>query len=146
MAVNILERLRALLTEAETDSDDVDPIDAIEAGLDEEGIADIDADESELDADESELDTDADAGGEEPEEGTPGDDEESAETAQLRADILRLTSENEALRNRIAELGGDDIIDAEGAEVIEDEADVVAAFDEDYAAREARLAELMEGK
>lgn len=144
MAVNILERLRALLTEAETDSEDIDPIDAIEAGLDEEGIADIDADESELDTD---ADANADeAGDEEPEEGTPGDDEESAETAQLRADILRLTSENEALRNRIAELGGEDIIDAEGAEVIEDDADVVAAFDEDYAAREARLAELMEGK
>src|SRR5690606_24445177 len=29
VAVNILERLRALLTEAETDSDDIDPIDAI---------------------------------------------------------------------------------------------------------------------
>lgn len=144
MAVNILERLRALLTEAETDSDDVDPIDAIEAGLDEEGIDAIDADESELDVD-AEADAD-EAGDEEPEEGTPGDDEESAETAQLRADILHLTSENEALRNRIAELGGEDIIDAEGAEVIEDDADVVAAFDEDYAAREARLAELMEGK
>lgn len=141
MAVNILERLRALLTEAETDSDDVDPIDAIEAGLDEEGVPDIDA-EAGTDA---EADTD-EAGDEEPEEGTPGDDEESAETAQLRADILRLTSENEALRNRIAELGGEDIIDAEGAEVIEDDADVVAAFDEDYAAREARLAELMERK
>jgi len=144
VAVNILERLRALLTEAETDSDDVDPIDAIEAGLDEEGIDAIDADESELDVD-AEADAD-EAGDEEPEEGTPGDDEESAETAQLRADILHLTSENEALRNRIAELGGEDIIDAEGAEVIEDDADVVAAFDEDYAAREARLAELMEGK
>lgn len=150
MAVNILERLRSLLTEAEADTGDADPIDAIEQGLDEEGIDPIDTDEDAEPDEDTDADSDdgADADSDPDEgapEGTQGDEEESAETAELRATILQLTAENETLRNRLAELGVEDIEDTADADAdaIEDDIDVVAAFDEDYAAREARLAELL---
>jgi hypothetical protein len=150
------EKIRALLEADDGDDEDTgSATDAIEADLadaladegdgdDADGIGESGADEESGDEIES-----GDEGADEI-EGTPGDEaEESPEEADLRAKIIEQAEQIEALRNRLAAAGIEDDIE-DVAEVAEDEVedtdgeDVVAAFDSDYAEREARLAEIKE--
>jgi hypothetical protein len=82
--------------------------------------------------------------GEDPEGGGV---EEPAEVAELRQTIIEQAAVIETQRNRLAELGVEDIDPDPTDDTIElDDEDVVADFDTDYALREAELAALLEGK
>jgi len=121
------------------ENDDLTPADEIEA----EG--DTDEAEAENDAEEADIEGEG--------ETTPGTAEEgSAELDDLRNTIREQAAMIETYRNTIAELGGVDPIaaeedseaelDAEG----ESEDDAIAAFETDYAARKAILADLTQGE
>ena len=155
--MGLRDAIRALLDGDETD--DTGEIEEIERGVAEavegdgdegdgdegDGIGESGADEDEEAGDEGEP-GDEDEG--EP-EGTPGDEsEDSPEVADLRATIIEQAEQIEALRNRLAAAGLDDeIADSVVADEItedEDEDLVVSAFEDDYAKRQAALAEITE--
>lgn len=147
--MGLRDAIRALLDS--DDTDDTGEISEIEQGVadavdgegdegaaDDEGIGEADLGEG----DEGLADED---GGEV--EGTPGDEVESAEVAELRATLVEQAEQIETLRNRLAAAGIEDDVEPEIVEDDEvdddtDEEDVVAAFDSDYAEREAALAEI----
>lgn len=130
----LMDGLRALLeTEDEPEVD--------------EAVGDVADDEANTDAvegDETEGD-DIEVNGDEAEvEGTAGDAEETPEVADLRQQIVDQAALIETLRNQVASLGGDPVedgVEIDGA-LTESDEDAVAAFDNDYAEREARLADM----
>ena len=133
--------LRNLIDSDEPDEiDDTGTIDEIERGV-EEAIGEG--------GDTEEPDEDSDPGEENEIEGTPGDEEEPPEIAELRQQILDQAAEIETLRNRLAAAGLED--EAIVEEAVEDdidnttEEDAIEAFDNDYAKREAILAEIKKG-
>lgn len=138
------DALRALIDSDEADEVEevADEVEADEAG--DEAEAD-EVEGGEVEADEAGDEAEADEAGDEV-EGTPGDEQESPEVAELRQQIVEQAAEIETLRNRLAAAGLEDEIGAE--EVVEDdtadefEEDAVEAFDSDYAEREAILAEI----
>lgn len=144
MALNLLEKLRELLTAAEAGEGDADEIEAAAAEVDEADEAEAD----EVEADEVEAD--------EVEAGAAPEDIDSAEVdevqevddaqdADLRATITRQAAEIETLRNTIATLGGE--VEVDDVDALEDDTDddlVVGAFEDDYAKRQAALAEIKE--
>jgi len=170
MAVDLLAKLRELLANAddgdgvgESDADEVEA-DEVEAEADEAEAddAEVDADEVEAEADEAEAD-DAEVDADEVEQAGDGaadaveaeaDDadetmpESEVAESELRDALVTLGAENEslratneALRTRLAELGGDTEVDALD---VDDhaggtEADVPDKYDDDDAA--ADLAE-----
>jgi len=112
----------------------------------EEIAAEGDTNEGEAQNDAEEDDTEGEG------ETTPGTSEEgSAELDDLRATIREQAAQIETYRNTIAELGGVDPLAEEaeedagldGDDTTED--DAIAAFESDYAAREAILAEMKQG-
>jgi hypothetical protein len=137
------EKLRALIDEpdeVEADEVEADEVEADEVEADEVEADEVEADE--VEADEVEADE---------VEGTPGDEsEDTPEVADLRAEVGRLQAENESLRNQVAILGGEvDEVDGtapvvEAAEEVQSE-EYLAAFDSDYAERQAHLAEITKG-
>lgn len=134
--------LRNLIDSDEPDEiDDTGTIDEIERGV-EEVIGEGD--------DTEEPDEGSDPGeGNDEIDGTPGDEEEPPEVAELRQQILDQAAEIETLRNRLAAAGLEDEVTVE--EAVEDdvdnttEEDAIEAFDNDYAKREAILAEIKKG-
>ena len=134
--------LRNLIDSDEPDEiDDTGAIDEIERGV-EEVIGEGD--------DTEEPDEGSDPGeGNDEIDGTPGDEEEPPEVAELRQQILDQAAEIETLRNRLAAAGLEDEVTVE--EAVEDdvdnttEEDAIEAFDNDYAKREAILAEIKKG-
>jgi hypothetical protein len=149
VTMGLRDAIRALLDGDETD--DTGEISEIEQGVadavGDEGTGDGEGDEDAADDGEGigEADLADEDGGDV--EGTPGDEVESPEVAELRQQLVDLAAENETLRNRLAAAGIEDDVEpeiVEGDEDAEDtdEEEVVAAFDSDYAEREAALAEI----
>lgn len=156
--MGLRDAIRALLDSESDEQDTTGEISEIE-----DGVADaVDGDEIDEDGDgelneagdglgdedgDGELDED---GGDEV-EGTPGDELQSAEDADLRAQLIAQAEQIETLRNRLAAAGLDDSIAASVDEIDGDQGDTlnaededltVAAFEDDYAKRQAALAEL----
>jgi hypothetical protein len=133
------------IREDDAPTGDADQIDdgATDGGGADEGI-DEDIDES-GDGDDSGDDSGVDEGDE---EGLP---ESDVSVDQLRASLVKLGIENERLRTRLAELGGDaalttdldadDDLDADEDEVVEDEVDEETA-QADIDAQKAQIAKL----
>lgn len=129
--MGLREALRALL-DSEAGEVDVDEAD--------EAADEVDETADEIDETADEVDEDADEGE------TPGTEEGDAEDSDLREIIRTQAAEIETLRNRLAELTGDEVaVDEAAIEDDTDDEDVVEAFDNDYAERKARLAEITEG-
>jgi hypothetical protein len=157
--MGLRDAIRALLDSESDEQDTTGEISEIEDGVadaadegDGIGEADLD-DEGDGEGDEDAAD---DLGGDEGDEdeggeGTLGDESQSAEDANLRAQLIAQAEQIETLRNRLAAAGLDDSI-AESVDEIdgdqgdtlnaEDEDLTVAAFEDDYAKRQAALAEL----
>lgn len=144
----LIDKLRALLDE-EPDGEDLDPVDEIEAGVDEVVNADP-ADDDPTDGSPLTGSVDGD-----PVDGDPADEDEiesageaeAPEVAELRQQVLDLAAENETLRNRLAAAGLEDEITDDAIEEIDEvddtiEDDVVEAFNTDYAAQQAYLASI----
>lgn len=148
--MGLLDKLRALLAEAE--QDDTGEIEEIEAGVAEAAEGDEGA-EGEQQADEGDEGAEGGEGGgteggsEQEVEGTPGDQQEPPEVAELRATIIEQAAMIEEQNNRLAAAGLEPV-EAEEVEVeVEVEADddvedAVTAFDADYDERKAALAEI----
>ena len=148
--MNLLARLRDMLAEVEADGDEgneiVDQVDEVEGDEIADAVDEVDEAEGDEIADEVDGDEIADEVEGDEVEGTPGDEGDNAEAADLRATILEQAALIETLRNKIAELGGDpDEADEADEEITDtDENDIVEAFDRDYDERKARLAEITE--
>lgn len=124
MAVNLLEKLRELLTVADEEDEDQTP----------EGDATDEADTENPDAaadPETAIADEADAVADDTENETLPDSEVSV--AELRDALNVLAAENEALRTRIAELGGDTEVEIAVAEAETDDEDVEDAEDDESA-------------
>ncbi len=139
MALNWREKIRELLTADEVEDDEV------EAEVDEVEPDEVEADEVEADEVEAEV-APEDVDSAEVDEVQEVDD---AQDADLRATITRQAAEIETLRNTIATLGGEVEVDdvADDVDALEDDTDddlVVGAFEDDYAKRQAALAEIKE--
>jgi hypothetical protein len=141
------------LTGRDEDADDESGIGEADHAIENDDETPADEIEAEGDTDEGEAETDAEEADTEGEgETTPGTAEEgSAELDDLRATIREQAAMIETYRNTIAELGGVDPIaaedDAEAELDTEDDSaeDAVAAFETDYAARKAILADIKQG-
>lgn len=157
--MGLRDAIRALLDSESDEQDTTGEIDEIEAGVADAASGDEgDGDEGDGESDEGaadDLGDDGDEGGDEGDgdevEGTPGDETQSAEDADLRAQLIAQAEQIETLRNRLAAAGLDDSIAESVDEINGDEGDTlnaededlrVAAFEDDYAKREAALAEL----
>lgn len=141
--MGLRDAIRALLDGDGDETDDTGEISEIEQGVSELD----DGSDSELDGDGSDGEVDSDGSDGEVDgelDGTPGDEVESPEVAELRQQILDLAAENETLRNRLAAAGLEDEVDDTAGTMIDDTADedTVEAFDKDYAERQAALAEI----
>lgn len=141
--MGLRDAIRALLDGDGDETDDTGEISEIEQGVSELD----DGSDSELDGDGSDGEVDSDGSDGEVDgelDGTPGDEVESPEVAELRQQILDLAAENETLRNRLAAAGLEDEVDDTASTMIDDTADedTVEAFDKDYAERQAALAEI----
>ena len=142
------------LTGRDEDADDESGIGEADHAVENDDVTTADEIEAEGDTDEGEAETDAEEADTEGEgETTPGTAEEgSAELDELRNTIREQAAMIETYRNTIAELGGVDPIAAEAdseAELDvegESEEDAIAAFETDYAARKAMLADLTQGE
>jgi hypothetical protein len=157
--MGLRDAIRALLDSEGDEQDTTGEIDEIEQGVadaasGDEGDGDEgDGDEGDGEGDEGAADDLGDDEGDEGDEGdggegTLGDETQSAEDADLRAQLIAQAEQIETLRNRLAAAGLDDSI-AESVDEIEgdtlnDESEdlTVQAFEDDYAKRQAALAEL----
>lgn len=150
--MGLLDKLRELLVAEE--ADETGEIEEIEAGVAEaaDGGEESPSDEGGEEPGDGAGDGEPEGGsgdeGEEGAEGTPSGEQESPEVAELRATIVEQAAVIEEQNNRLAAAGLEPIeadeaeADAEVEEIADE--DAVTAFDEDYAKRQALLAEIKE--
>lgn len=126
--MTFMDKLRALLAEADEPEVEADPEAEPEVEVDPEAEPEVEVDPE---ADEPEV---------------VASENESPEVAELRAQLTEQAATIEALRNRLAAAGIEDDVEPDPAEIEPDEdtteEDAVAAFESDYAEREAALAEI----
>lgn len=157
--MGLRDALRSLLDSEDDEQDTTGEISEIEDGVADAASGDGDegdGDEGDGEGDEGAADElggdEGDGSGDEGDgdEGTLGDEVESPEVAELRAQLVTQAEQIETLRNRLAAAGLDDSI-AESVDEIgdtlnaESEDLTVQAFEDDYAKRQAALAELTNG-
>jgi hypothetical protein len=155
--MGLRDAIRALLDSESDEQDTTGELDEIEQGVADAASGDEgDGEADEIGEDDGEGDEGAadELGGDEGDEGgegTLGDESQSAEDADLRAQLIAQAEQIETLRNRLAAAGLDDSIAESVDEINGDEGDTlnaededltVAAFEDDYAKRQAALAEL----
>ena len=118
-------------------------------------IEDVEVDEVEDAADEAdEAEDAADEADADAHDEAMAEDIDTDDVEQYREAIRKMAAQIETYRNRLAELGVEDPIEDEAAEVIDeveadtdevDEDDAVAAFEADYARRRAELDKITGG-